>query len=211
MIRIAIVDDQPVVRLGYEAFFGARSDFEVVVSLPCDDRLRDSVAQHCPDVAVIDASTGAECRHRIDALRRASPRTRVLLCADLSDPAIAVQALEAGAAAIVSRAGSLDNLVIAAFRAMRGDNYLDAAVAGTVVAQMRAEEEQRRKRAANALSVREEQVVRGLLQGQTNKEIARTLNLSEKTVKYYVGNLKDKMNAKNRLEIAMCARDQFMV
>jgi DNA-binding NarL/FixJ family response regulator len=210
MIRIAIVDDQPVVRLGYEAFFGARSDFEVAASLAWDDGLRENLARHCPDVVVIDAATGAECRPRIDALRRASPRTRVLLCADLSDPGIAVQALEAGAAAIVSRTGSLDNLVIAALRAMRGDNYLDAAVAGTVVAQMRAEEEQRRKRAANALSVREEQVVRGLLLGQTNKEIARTLNLSEKTVKYYVGNLKDKMNAKNRLEIAMCARDQYM-
>lgn len=209
-IRIAIIDDQPVVRLGYGAFFGARSDFEVVASLPFGDQVRETLAQERPDVAVIDAASGAECRRRIEVLRRAAPRTRVLLCADLSDAGIAVQALEAGASGVVSRTGSLDDLVIAALRAMRGDNYLDAAVAGAVVAQMRAEEERRRTRAANALSVREEQVVRGLLQGQTNKEIAQALRLSEKTVKYYVGNLKDKLNAKNRLEIAMCARDQFM-
>lgn len=211
MIRIAIVDDQPVVRLGYEAFFGARPDFEVVASVPRGDLLREAIAPHCPDVAVIDAASGVECRQQIEALRRASPRTRILLCADLADPAIAVQALEAGVSAVVSRTGNLDDLVIAAFRAMRGDNYLDAAVAGTVVAQMRAEEERRRKRAANALSLREEQVVRGLLKGHTNKEIAQTLRLSEKTIKYYVGSLKDKLNAKNRLEIAMSARDQLMV
>lgn len=210
MIRIAIIDDQPVVRLGYEAFFAARSDFEVVACLAPGDTLRDVLAPQSPDVAVIDAASGADCRRRIEAVRRASPRVRVLLCADLSDAGLAVAALEAGASAVVSRTGSLDDLVIAALRAMRGDNYLDATVAGTVVAQMRAEEERRRKRAANALSLREEQVVRGLLQGQTNKEIAQTLRLSEKTVKYYVGNLKDKLNAKNRLEIAMSARDQFL-
>lgn len=210
-IRIAIIDDQPVVRLGYEAFFGARSDFEVVASVSCDDRLRETVGQQAPDVAVIDAASDVDCQRRIEALRRAAPRTRVLLCAVLSDPGIAVRALESGASAVVSRTGSLDDLVIAAIRAMRGDNYIDAAVAGAVVAQMRAEEERRRKRATNALNLREEQVVRGLLQGQTNKEIALTLRLSEKTVKYYVGSLKDKLNAKNRLEIAMCARDQFLL
>lgn len=209
-IRIVIVDDQPVIRMGYEAYFGQRSDFEVAATVPCGEEASEAVALHRPDVVVIDASSGAECRRRIQSIRQAWSKVCVLLCADLGDAEIAVQALEAGASAVVSRKGSMDDLVIASQRALRGDNYLDPAVAGAVVAQMRVEEERRRRRDAIALSVREEQVVRGLLRGHTNKEIANSLRLSEKTVKYYVGNLKDKFNAKNRLEIAMSAREQFM-
>lgn len=209
-IRIVIVDDQPVVRMGYQAFFANRSEFDVVAATASGEPARAALETHRPDLVVIDAATSDECRRRIQAMRQSWSKVCVVLCADLSSPEIAVQALEAGASAVVSRRGDMEDVAIAAQRALRGDNYLDPGLAGAVVAHMRADEERRRSRSAMALSVREEQVVRGLLRGHTNKEIAVSLRLSEKTVKHYVGNLKDKFNAKNRLEIAMTAREHFM-
>jgi len=208
-VRLVIVDDEPVARLGFQAFFGNRGDFEVVAAVPCNADAAGVVAEQRPDVVIVDVANREDCRAVIASFRHKWRSTAVVVCSCLANSNAAIAALDAGASAVVSKAGDLENVAIAAQRAIRGDNYLDPDVASAVVSQMRADEARRKQRVAIALSHREEQVVRGLLKGGTNKEIANSLNLSEKTVKYYVGNLKDKFNAKNRLEIVISARDHF--
>ncbi len=207
MVRVVIVDDEPVARLGFRAFFGQHGEFEVVAAVPCDAQAAGIVAAQRPDVVIVDVANRKDCRAVIASFRHRWRTTAVVVCSCLADSNAAIAALDAGASAVVSKAGDLENVAIAAQRALRGDNYLDPEVASAVVTQMRADAARRRDDIT--LSHREEQVVRGLLKGGTNKEIATSLNLSEKTVKYYVGNLKDKFNAKNRLEIVITARDQF--
>ena len=87
-----------------------------------------------------------------------------------------------------------------------GETYITSGFAGRVIAALR--NETIRKAAADAikLSAREQQIVRLLLVGCTNKQVAAALSISEKTVKHYVGVLMQKLSARNRLEVVLAAQ-----
>ena len=82
----------------------------------------------------------------------------------------------------------------------------ETATRAAIIDALRKAESRRRELSLMKLSFREEQVLKCLLKGSTNSQIAEALSISEKTVKYYVGCLKDKFNAANRLEIVLTAQ-----
>lgn len=206
--RVVIVDDHPAARLGLVTFFGNRTEFEVAGACGLGEAAGEIVERQRPDIVVVDVANRNDCRLQIARFKAASPRALIVVYSSLDNVDAAVRALEAGASGVASKGADMEDLAIAALRVMRGDSYLDPVVAGAVVARMRAAATQKRADSGVTLSLREEQVMRGLMKGQTNKQIAATLKLSEKTVKHYVGTIKDKYNARNRLEIVISARER---
>ena len=120
------------------------------------------------------------------------------------DPAI--RALDAGAAGYVLKGSSAQELIQAVEAVRHGETYITQRFASQVIAALRNTAVRRVAAEAVKFSIREDQIVRLLLRGKTNKEIAVALRISEKTVKNYMTILMQKLNARNRLEVVIAAQ-----
>ncbi len=118
----------------------------------------------------------------------------------------AVQALDAGVHGYLLKQSSIEEIYRAVEAISRGERYITHAVANKLVGVLH--DTAARKAAARAikLSIREGQVVRLLLNGKTNKEIASILSITENTVKHYMSLLMQKLNVRNRLEVVIAAQ-----
>ena len=136
----------------------------------------------------------------------AFPKTSVIAFTSLPGVEPAVRALDAGAKGYTLKSNSADELCLAISAIGGGDTYITPAFATKVIMALR--NSSLRKRAVDAirLSVREEKIIKMLLQGRTNKEIGIQLAISEKTVKNHMTILMQKMHARNRVEVLIAAQ-----
>jgi len=200
MIRVVIADDHRVVRVGLEQllqtfddveFLGAGEGGEAAVSL-CD--------QHRPDVLLLDLSMpdldGIEVTKR---LRDVSPDTKVVVFTSFSDRERIVQALDAGAVGYLLKDAEPDELHAAVQAAARGEAPLTPRAAAALLAH-------RRDRPAEVeLTPREREVLGLVVDGLANKQIARRMGISEKTVKGHLTNLFQRIGVADRTQAALWA------
>jgi DNA-binding NarL/FixJ family response regulator len=118
----------------------------------------------------------------------------------------AIRALDAGASGYVLKGSSAHELIQAIESVCRGETYITQSFASQVIAGLRNAGLRRAAAEAVRFSIREDQIVRLLLRGLTNKAIAISLKISEKTVKNYMTILMQKLNARNRLEVVIAAQ-----
>jgi len=196
-IRLALVDDHPALIRGLASLFEG-DEYEVVGSSDCSSGLIDLVRRSPPDVLITDLSMPGDV---FEAIREASHSgTRVVVFTAYSDTSLAVRAFQAGALAFVLKGRPSEDLFDAIRSAIGGQIYVSPGFAPRMLAALRPDGT---KSPEDLLSVRERQIVDGLLRAKTNKEIARELNLSEKTIKHYMTNLMAKLGAKNRLDVVL--------
>jgi DNA-binding NarL/FixJ family response regulator len=136
---------------------------------------------------------------------RRSP-VRVVIFTAFANVEMALRALDAGAHGYVLKGRPAEELVDAIHSVLRGELFVSADFAPKVMSGFRNRSKRERELRAARLSARELQIVEGLLQGQSNKEIARVLQLSEKTIKHYMTNLMNKLKVKSRLEVVLAAQ-----
>src|ERR1017187_3300606 len=210
-IRIAVADsNQLASRLLSEAL-AKQPGFSVVASDVTGDSLLRSVLTLKPDIAVISAALPDGPFHRkssADEIRRRTPQCPWILLLDHSEPRLVVSAFRAGAKGVFSRAQADISLLAKCIRrVMEGqiwvDNkqmlYLLAALSGA------GEGSYNPGSAPIRLTPREESVVRLVVQGMVNREIADALHLSEHTIKNYLFRIFDKLGVSNRVELALYA------
>ena len=120
--------------------------------------------------------------------------------------ALAIQTLDAGAHGYVLKQSSTEDLCLAIQALGRGEKFITHGFASKIVTAL--QDSTIRKNAAEALklTIRENQIVHLLVRGKTNREIATILTISEKTVKHYMTVLMQKLNVRNRLEVAIAAQ-----
>ena len=200
MIRVVIADDHKVVRVGLEQllqtfddveFLGAGEGGEEAVTL-CD--------QHRPDVLLLDLSMpdldGIEVTER---LRDVSPDTKVVVFTSFSDRERIVQALDAGAVGYLLKDAEPDELHAAVQAAARGEAPLTPRAAAALLAH-------RRDRPPEVeLTPREREVLGLVVDGLANKQIARRMGISEKTVKGHLTNLFQRIGVADRTQAALWA------
>lgn len=204
-LRILVVDDHPVVREGVVAMIGTNPGFEVVGEAGDGERAVALATQLSPDVILMDIelppTDGIDATQRITA---AVPQTRVLMFTAFDNDDRIVRALRAGAQGYVLKGVPRDQL----FRAIRdvaaGGSHLQPEVAARLVHRMQGP-------ALPALTERQLTVLRLLADGATNKEIARTLDVGERTVKYHIAGIFERLDAGNRTEAVAHARKMGLI
>jgi DNA-binding NarL/FixJ family response regulator len=198
-IRVLVVDDHPVVRQGLRTFLDLQ-DGLAVVGEAADGALAVSAARELrPDVVLLDLRMpGADGVAALRGLRAAGDTAKVLIITSFTEPSAVLPALRAGAAGCVYK--DIDPPALAAaVRAVHAGHVL----LHPDVARLLADGETRRADAR--LTGREQDVLAAIARGRANREIARELGLSEKTVKTHVSAILAKLGVQDRTQAALHA------
>jgi DNA-binding NarL/FixJ family response regulator len=206
MLKILLVDDHEVVRLGIKALLNRETQFEVVAEASTADEAVRKSAEYKPDVVVMDirlpGKSGIEATREI---MQAQPETKIIILTTFADDELLFEAISAGASGYVLKQIDSRELVTALERIGRGESLLDPAVTQQVFKRMRAESRKAENEAFASLSEQELKVLRLVAQGKRNKEIAEQVFLSEKTVRNYVSAILSKLALSTRAEAAAYA------
>jgi two-component system response regulator DevR len=200
-IRLVLVDDSEVVRLGLRALLGAEHALEIVGEGSSVATGVAACAKHKPDVALLDLrlpdGTGFDaCRQILQRL----PETRVLMLTSVADDTLVDEAIRAGAHGYLLKEVNSRALIQAITDVAAGKSILDPAVTARVMQFMKAGGPTRDVLAS--LSPQESRVLALIAQGKTNKEAGNEMNLTEKTVKNYLSNIFEKLHVSRRAQAA---------
>lgn len=192
--------------MGMGALFAANPLFEIVGSQTSAAGAVEIARGRRPDVLTMDLSMPGDVNGAIGEVLAASPATKVVIFTAFADVERALQALDAGAHGFVLKGRPSEELIDAIETVRRGGLYISPEFSDKVLVGLRQRTQRERERNSTKLSPRESQLVDCLFEAKSNKEIARELNLTEKTVKHYMTNLMNKLKVKSRLEVVLAAR-----
>lgn len=201
-----MVDDHALVRLGLMTLINDRADMEVVGEASTAQEALRQVERLQPDVVLMDIRMPG--RGGIEATQEITshfPKTQVIILTSFADDELIMRAIQAGAAGYVLKEADNQELLRAIAAVSRGEALLDPSTTARLITRMRAMSRKADQDAFRDLSEREMSVLAELTRGKTNAEIARTLNLSEKTVRNHVSMILEKLQLTNRVELATYA------
>ena len=202
-LRLLVVDDHPVVRMGLVAMLSEHADFEVVGEAADGAEGVERAEELRPDVVLMDVKMpGMDGVEALRRLRELENPARVLIVTSFTEQRTVVPALRAGAAGYVYKDVDPDALAGAIRSVHAGHILLQPEVAGALLSQEEANSGQGR---GGALTEREREVLGLIADGRSNREIARALVLSEKTVKTHVSNILMKLDVADRTQAALWA------
>ena len=214
MIRVVIVDDQPVVRAGVARILGPGDGFEVVAECDDGDEVPAAVDEHQPDVVLMDIRmrrvNGVAAIRALSATANPPP---VLVLTTFDDDDALWDSLDAGAAGFVLKDAAAEDIIAAARAVANGAAWLDPKVAPRVLHAFRSNARPRIVEAAriDTLTDREHDVLRYMARGATNAEIATALFVSEPTVKSHIGSIFSKLAVRDRAAAIVFAYDHGIV
>jgi DNA-binding NarL/FixJ family response regulator len=211
-IRVFVVDDHEVVRLGLRAFLQATPGVEVVGEA-ADGRAAleglDALAARdaLPDVVLMDlVMPEPDGITTTAAVKQTYPGVEVVVVTSFGEAHRVHSALEAGATGYVLKDAEVDEIIEAIRAAHRGEVHLDAAVARVLTRSLVAP-----RRGVAALTARERDVIVLVAEGRSNREIGRTLSIGERTVQTHLGNVLTKLELSSRTQAALWAVREGLV
>lgn len=205
-LRILLVDDHEVVRLGMKALLDRHLSFSVVAEAGTEDEAYEQALFHKPDIVLMDirlaGGSGIEACKRITA---ALPETKVIMLTSYAEDELLFGAIRAGATGYVLKQVGSGELIRSIEAAARGEATLDPSLTQSVLNEVRRSIQKEEASAFADLTSKEKQVLSLIAQGQTNRDIASELFLSEGTVRNYVSSIFSKLSVSNRAEAAAYA------
>lgn len=206
MIRVLVVDDHPLFREGMAGLLAAVPDVQVMGAVGTGEEAVAWIGRATADVVLMDVNlpgiSGVEATRRV--LARA-PRTAVLVVSMIDDDDDVLAALTAGARGYVLKEASPEEVLAALRTVAAGGAVFGAAIAARLVATA-ARDRTAGRVDRESLTPREQQVLDLLAAGAGNRQIARELELSLKTVQNHVSRILDKLQAADRTEVVLRAR-----
>jgi len=201
--RIALADDQALIREGLKSVINDLPGLEVVVEGASGEPLLEAIAQEPVDLVVSDIRMpgvdGIELCRRLNALDDPPP---VLLLTTFDDSRLMLAAVDAGAQGFALKDISPEDLAELIAAIVRGEGRLQPVATNGVRDRYPYEDD---SPPTEAFSSREVEILRLLAGGYSNKEIARTIHLAEGTVKNYVSDILDKLNTRDRTRAVLKA------
>jgi DNA-binding NarL/FixJ family response regulator len=206
-IRVMIVDDHQVVRLGLRGYLGLQPDIEVVAeaadeSSTLDELERLAAGDGLPDVALLDLMLpGSDGITVLSQMQERFPAVRVVTVTTSPERERVSAALQAGAVGYVLKGAPADEIAVAIRAAHQGRSHFDAVTASTVTQLLRTQHET----GPTALTAREREVLVLVAAGRSNREVARALAISERTAQTHTSNLMAKLGLQSRTQAALWA------
>jgi two-component system, NarL family, response regulator DevR len=203
-VRVLIVDDHEVVRVGLRTLLSQVPTVEVVGDAANAPDAIEQTSRLQPDVVLLDVRLGDQgsgfdvCRE-IQKLER---EVRVLILTSFADDEVVVQAISAGADGYLLKEINREALVQSIEKVASGQSVLDPAVTGRVFGKVQSLIQNPSGNKLNLLSAQERRVLALVAEGKTNKEIAVAMGLSDKTIKNYFSNILDKLQVSRRSQAA---------
>lgn len=206
MLKILLVDDHEVVRLGLKSLLARYPEFEVVAEAGTADEAVSLTERYQPDVVVMDIRLPG--KNGIEATREIVDKggdTKVIVLTSYADDDLLFDAIAAGASGYVLKQIDSGELITALERIGSGEALLDPAVTQQVFKRMRENSRKAEIEAFGVLTDQELKVLALVATGKRNKEIASEVFLSEKTVRNYVSSILSKLSLSTRSEAAAYA------
>lgn len=206
-IRIVIVDDHPLFREGVATTLASYPDIEVVGQGASADEAVRLARDLLPDVLLLDVSMPGGGVKAAQGIAAAFPVIRTIMLTVSEHEEDVLKSLKAGARGYILKGVTARELVAIVRAVHNGESYVTPTLAASLLADLRDEgsDASSSDGPLDELTVRERQILELLATGRSNKEIARSLNLAEKTVKHYVTNILEKLQVRNRVEAAVLA------
>jgi len=214
VIRVLLVDDQPLVRAGMTRILSPEDDIEVVGECDDGDEVEAAIGAHRPDIVLMDVRMkrmdGAEATRRVRALADGPP---VLVLTTFDDDEVVTATLGAGAAGFILKDARGEELLRAVRQVAGGGGWVDPNVADRVIATYRQTGAPRRNQMAalETLTDRERDVLALIGRGSSNSEISEQLCISEGTVKSHIGHIFTKLELRDRATAIVFAFDHGLV
>jgi DNA-binding NarL/FixJ family response regulator len=204
-IKVLVVDDHHVVRRGLVFFLKTQKEIEIVGEAANGEEALTLVGKLHPDVVLMDLvmpmMDGIEATKKIKEL---FPHTKILILTSFSDQDHVIPAIRAGASGYQLKDMEPDQLVEAIKSVYRGESQLHPKVTSHVMAHL-SQGEKKEENLLEELTKREKEVLAEIAKGKSNKEIAASLMITEKTVKTHVSNILAKLNLADRTQAALYA------
>jgi two-component system nitrate/nitrite response regulator NarL len=206
---VLIVDDHPLFRRGVAQLLAMDPEIQVVGEAADKAGALAMARQHEPDLILLDLNLKGESGIDIlSALKDEDAARRVVMLTVSDAPDDLMQAIRAGADGYLLKDMEPEDLLVRVREALTGTTVISDALAGRLAAALRAEAQDSARKSERDLALltdREQAVLRCLADGQSNKLIARTLSITEGTVKVHVKHLLKKLNFRSRVEAAVWA------
>jgi two-component system response regulator DesR len=198
MIRVLIAEDQAMVRGAMKALLAMEDDLEIVGEVDRADRVVPVAKQTQPEVALLDIEMpGGDGITAAGELRKELPGCKVLIVTTFGRPGFLRRAMESGASGFMLKDAPAHELAKAIRRTMRGERVVDPGLAAAALSA-----------GVSPLSERERDVLNAGRNGASIAEIAKSLFLSDGTVRNYLSSAIQKLNVSNRTEAARVAEEQ---
>jgi len=204
-IRVLLVDDHAVVRMGLKSFFDLLDDIEVVGEASDGSEGVAMARRLKPDVVLMDLlMPNMDGVTAIGRIKAELPETEIVTMTSFIEEEKVTAALEAGASGYVLKDAEADEVADAVRAAFAGEVHLDPAVARLLAQRMR-QKKSPADELVEPLTEREKDVLRLLGQGMSNKEIGAALFITERTARTYVSNILGKLGLASRTQAALYA------
>ena len=210
-IRIAVVDDHPLLRDGVVVTLAAQADMEIVgLGGSAADAVR-LARENAPDVMILDMSMPGGGMAAVEHIAQHFPDVKTLMLTVVADEEQVCSALRLGARGYLLKGSSGTELAQSVRLLHDGEFYVSPPLAAKLLSRFGSSAASKviGKDPFSCLSAREEQILSNIVVGLSNKEIGNKLALSEKTVKHYVTSILQKLHVRNRVEAAILASDRM--
>jgi len=207
-VRVVLADDHPLFREGVANTLADLGDFEVVGQGASATDAVNLVQNLLPDLVLLDISmpgSGIEAARRINLT---CPVVKIVMLTVSEQDDDVMAALKAGARGYVLKGVGGEELVRVLHAIYNGDSYVSPSLAARLLAEMQPSGSAHEQDPSD-LTAREEQILRLVARGLSNREVGQELQLQEKTVKHYMTNILQKLQVRNRVEATLVARERF--
>lgn len=211
MTRILIADDHAVVRAGLRAVLQTNPELELAGEASGGLEALELVQQIHPDVLVLDLSMpdldGISVTRQV---KETNPQTRILILTVHEDEALLREAIKSGASGYILKRAAESELVSAIQVILRGDLYVDPSLLRSLLDEQ-AKSKPAQPELVEPLTPREVDVLKLIVEGYTNRQIAEKLSISTRTVEGHRANLSEKLGLHSRVELVRFARDHGII
>ena len=209
-ITVVVVDDHPIVRKGLVTFLQTYEDFEIIGEAENGEEAVELVRKLNPDILLMDllmpVMNGVEATRIIS---KENKQLKILILTSYSDQEYVVPAIEAGANGYLLKDSDPEAIAESIINISRGVQVLDLKATSQLMDHVRKKRESSLVNSQNErLTNREKEVLQEIAKGKSNKEIADSLQITEKTVKTHVSNILSKLQLQDRTQAAIYALKQ---